>query len=297
MKLMVIDSQGAGNLATLQKLLPDVRVRGIDHPDHRGYTYHPHGHWCGWLAGVPLQAHALKIGQPGAHELVFLQIFDKDSKALSDSFMFEQIAAEQPDYLSRSWGAWDQDDPFIRTGIDGFYREHWVPSFAKLQDGLGFVDFGAAGNNDANDSDSDVAYPQAAMPERCNIIGARARNGRPAKWSGDGRGVLHTMWAAGVASPNPDGSWTRWSGTSAATPKAAGVCAALEMDADTYRGLVADTASRPEGYKLPHPKWGWGDMEYLWQSFAADLPRNLLPPAKTGTLRITHHDFNRIRRK
>jgi len=155
----------------------------------------------------------------------------------------------------------------------------------------GIADFGAAGNDDHNDADDDVAFPQAQLG-RCNIIGACDRRGVPCEWSGDGRGVLCVMWGDRVWSPDAAGIWSLWSGTSAATPKACGGAAALELTTDAWRQWVKINATRPKNWRggEPHPKWGYGCGEEAWQQFMAIAPKTMLPP-KSEPAQISVHDY------
>ena len=281
-KIMVIDTQGEsiGDLYRLR--LPGITLRGVEMDSTRGTPCHEHGAFCGWLAGIPA------IAAGGECELVFVRIFDKDAAWIvgCENWMLDVIAAERPDYISRSWGAWDGDDKLQSLYGQVAFQE-FVPAFLKLQAEIGFVDFGAAGNSDKNDSDADVDYPQSQMIETCNIIGACRRNGVPTDWSGDGKGVQCVMWADLVYSPDMAGAWRLWSGTSAATPKACGACAAFGDDLASWRKRIELICSRPAGeWEIPHPKWGYGCAEDLWQNFAKRTP-GLLPPIHPEALQAT----------
>lgn len=276
-KILVIDTQGEAISAKYRALLPGIQLRGVEMDSTRGTPCHEHGGFCGWLAAIPAIASGVEF------ELVFARIFDKDAKWLSgcEDWMLEIIAAEKPNYISRSWGAWDGDDKMQSLYGQVAFQE-FVPAFLKLQAEIGFVDFGAAGNSDANDSDEDVDFPQSQMLDTCNIIGASRRDGVPTEWSGDGTGVQCVMWADLVYSPDMAGVWRLWSGTSAATPKACGACAALGDDLPRWRQRMEQLppGCRPTGdWTIPHPKWGYGCAEDLWQNFARRTPPGLMPPA------------------
>ncbi len=263
MKIMVIDTQGPnGFTQAYRDLLPGVRIRGRELASVAGQACTPHGAWCGWLAAAPRAATGVQT------ELVFVRCFDGQNRWIQDCepWLLDTIEAEQPDYVSRSWGAWDGDDALQRQfAMAGF--ERFTAGYSELlADDDGPADFGAAGNNDRNDADDDVAFPQAQL-SLCNVTGACDRRGVPCVWSGDGRGVLCVMWGDRVLSPDAKGIWTLWSGTSAATPKACGAAAALELTTDGWREWVRNNATRPKDWKgaLPHPKWGWGCEEESWQ--------------------------------
>ena len=299
-KVMIIDSQGEQITDVYRSLLPGVAMRGVEQKITRGTECHPHGALCGWNAAIPL------IGTGLPFEIIFVRIFDKDAKWVdgSEEFILKTIAQERPNYISRSWGAWDGDDAMQNYWASVAFDE-FVPEYKRLQAEIGFVDFGAAGNSDNNDADRDVDYPQVQMPEICNIIGACARNGVPTKWSGDGAGVQCVMWGHLVYSPDMTGRWILWSGTSAATPRACGACAALGDDLASWRRRLVNLpeSCRPRGdWKLPHPKWGYGCAEDLWQIFARRVPANLLP-APTPAVKLNgkevepmpeYFDFKRV---
>ena len=148
--------------------------------------------------------------------------------------------------------------------------------------------FFAAGNDDHNDADEDVAFPQRLLPEYANIIGSHNRAGRPSEFSGDGVGVQCVMWGENVALLNKYGKWERGSGTSFACPKAAGLCAYLGLDHFAWRKYVLAHSTRPDNWSgyLPHPKWGYGSPEYRYQEALALLPDELQPPAMRGGMRV-----------
>jgi hypothetical protein len=298
MKIMIIDTQGPAISEAYRALLPGLRIRGYE-PDYvKGTPCHEHGALCGWLAAAPV----LGAGMSSA-ELIFVRIFDELAHWIpgSEEYMLRIIEQEKPDYISRSWGAWDGDDGLAQFWAQAAFSE-FGPAFRELQKKIGFVDFGAAGNSDENDRDNDVDYPQCDLLDLSNIIGACRRDGHPTIWTGDGEGVLCLMWGDQVYSPDMSGRWVLWSGTSAATPKACGACAAMLLNRDQWRDLCrSPKAERPyETYSLPHPKFGWGCMEKFWQENVRRLPEQLLPPpAPTGINAITavpeFFNYRRIR--
>lgn len=274
----MIDTQGPEGISQeYRKRLPGVAISG-DEPDGvKGTPCHEHGSLCGWLAAIPRAAQGLPV------ELVFLRCFDKDARWIQgcDEWLFERVRQIQPDYVSRSWGAWDGDDQFWKAVAQAAFIK-WVKVYAPMAEKMGICDFGAAGNNDNNDRDDDLAYPQAMMPNT-NVVGAHDRRGIPCPWSGDGRGVTCCFWANRVWSPRADtGEWVLWSGTSAATPKAAGVAAARALSPSQFRAFAIEEAQRPAKAKeLPHRKWGWGSLEWAWQQAMRDGPIDLRPPERT----------------
>lgn len=295
MKILILDTQGEMITDAYRGLLPGVRLRGVEPESTRGSFCHPHGAFCGWLAALPLTT------QPGKHEVVFGRIFDCAAGEIagSDEWMLGLIEEERPNYVSRSWGMWDGDSQRQRMYGRIAYGE-WVEKYRALCRRLAISDFGAAGNSDEMDADPDVDFPQCMMPDVSNIIGAAKRGGKPTRWSGDGPGVLNLMWGDKVYSPDMGATWTLWSGTSAATPKACGAAAAMHLGSVGWRAYVRDYATRPSGYQPPHAKWGWGNAEAAWQNFAKLAPAAAQPPggrlgASSLFERPEYFEFRRVR--
>ncbi|NCC50909.1 MAG: hypothetical protein EOM20_06790 [Spartobacteria bacterium] len=292
-KILIIDTQGAEITPAYHALLPGVSMRGVEMDATRGTPCHSHGAWCGWLSAIPVLGAGMEL------EVVFVRIFDANAQWVPncESWMLDIIEEERPDCISRSWGAWDGDDRITRMFAETSFDE-WIVRFAQLQDDIKFADFGAAGNNDNNDADEDVAYPQCQL-EHTNVIGACRRDGVPCVWSGDGPAVQCVMWADEVFSPDMSGEFAVWSGTSAACPKAAGAYLALNDTPDSWRVRMRTLPpyNRPEGeWTLPHPKWGYGCAEDFWQNFAKRIPVGLMPmqsltPIPYVNKNKTYHDY------
>ncbi len=283
MKILIPDTQGSTLSPRYRAHLPRLTLRGIDHPDIR--TASPHGAWCGWLAGAPLQARGVDA------EIVFLQILgDNGTPGDWADYLLSHIAAEKPDVISCSWGAWDQDDDFGELFLRVAYNRY-VQQLLDLKKELGFRIVCAAGNDDANDPDPDVAYPQKLMPDNAWIIGATDAWGVPTPWSADAH-VDAVMIGSKVASPAPDGSWHLWQGTSAACPKFAGVIAAMDWTDDQILSALQTGAEHPANWAAsrPHTKWGYGSFEFAWQNLVADLPPDLRPPRVLSALHTTHEN-------
>lgn len=291
MRIVVIDTQGPGGICEQYRaLLPGVRISGEEPAAVAGTPCHEHGGLCGWLAAFPRASLGLPV------ELIFLRCFDEKARWIRgcDEWLFERISDLHPDYVSRSWGAWDGDDQLFRAIAQAAFAK-WIKTYAPLAQKLGIADFGAAGNDDANDPDEDVAYPQAAMPA-CQVIGAHDVRGVPCPWSGDGRGVICCMWGNRVWSPRADtGALALWSGTSAACPRACGVAAARALSGAQFRALAIEEAERPARVRdLPHPKFGWGSLEWAWQAAARLAPVALRPPSVAPSrLKIALFDYER----
>lgn len=283
-KILVIDTQGPAFTSKFAALLPGITLRGHEPAELAGTPCQVHGAFCTWLAAIPL------VGAAVPAEVVAIRVFnEKAGWAATFPWLLAQIRAEcrglKPGdriYTSRSWGAWDEDSAWVEQAARADFAE-FVTGFRALQAEFKIVDFGAAGNEDKNDADNDIAFPQRDLVDRTAIIGARDRAGITMPWSGDGKGVSCVMWGDRIYSPDLTGAWRLWSGTSAATPKAAGAAAALGYTFEQFnRHLVTLPSScRPAGdWVLPHPKWGWGDFEDAWQNQVRRVPISLLPPSK-----------------
>jgi len=287
--IAILDTQGPEVSSAYRELLPGVEVVGAEPESLRGRACHPHGAWCGWLAAVP------SIGAQRPIRIAFIRVFDEAPNwVATPDWIAGAIREFRPQFVSRSFGAWDGDDPIVAKFAREATRE-LSAMLAALREEVGFVSFAAAGNNDRNDRDPDVAIPQD-REEWTHVIGACRRDGTPAPWSGDGRNVRCVMWADDVWSPGPDGRWWKWRGTSAAAPKACGAAAASGMGDATYLEHLMRWASRPRGRKheLPHRKWGWGCDEDHWQRWVAQAPEAIWrgKPAGSGAgVRVMAHDY------
>lgn len=279
MKVLVIDTVGNEGFSDYyMRYFPGIKVTGFEPRRGLGMP-HPHGFQCGYYAGVLLTL--LPADNP--RELCFARIFDADARPVENAmeWLLDIIQDAKPDIVTRSWGLWDSDsstgDMMGRVQYGG-----WIEKYRLLRERIGFVDFGAAGNSDTNDADPDVDFPQQLMPDICNIIGSAQLGGKPSPFSGDGAGLQCVFWADQLPL-NSNGFWQRGSGTSFATPKAAGLCAYMRHSHVAWRDYVVTCATRPKDYNgvLPHPKWGWGNMEPHYQSALALLPDALRPPRKT----------------
>lgn len=272
-KVLVIDTVGGDRFSqAFRSYFPGMTLRGLEMNDDGACQ--PHGYQCGYYAGVLLNHIA------GPHEIVFARIFDGNGVWIpeSENWMLEVIEREKPDIVTRSWGQDDADSPLWARAGD-MYWGRWVREYEHLQKLIGFVDFGAAGNDDHNDPDNDTSFPQRIM-EVANVIGSHNRQGIPSVFSGDGPAVQCVFWGENIAL-NSNGVWERGSGTSFACPKAAGLCAFLGLNTDNWRDMVKLRATRPDGWTgdLPHVKWGWGSLEHLYQAELQKLPAHLQPPA------------------
>ena len=283
MKLLCVDSQGEQIHSAYRDLLPNIELRGTPTPEKwRDSICHEHGSLCGWLLALPAQAAILAGELAEKVELVFCRIFDQNARFIPDSEerILEVIREERPAVVSRSWGQWDQDSQLGEWSGQLNWQE-WAAEYAALQEEIGFLDVGAAGNEDENDKDDDIIYPQRLL-ENCCIVGAAHRSGKPAEWSGDGAGVLCIMWGDRVYSPDATGRWRLWSGTSAATPKFAGAAALRRLPTEDLKLAVMHEATRPTkavyANMTHHAKWGFGNWEEAWQRYARLMPSDLMPP-------------------
>ena len=293
MKVMVIDTVGGERFSNRYRaMLPGITLIGHEMEDYG--PCQEHGYQCGYYAGVLLTA------IPGAHELHFVRCFDDDGRHIpySESYMLHVIEDVRPDIITRSWGQHDGDIDWANTAARNAWAG-WSAKYRELQRRLGFIDFGASGNDDGESShsaadngdlDNDIAYPQRLMPGVSNVIGSMRRDGVPSRFSGDGIGVQCVMWGENVALLNHDGQWARGSGTSFACPKAAGLCAALRaenpaFDHAAWCGYVLKHATQPENWTgwIPHPKWGYGSLEYRYQERLARVLPEIQPPSTRAT--------------
>lgn len=282
MKVLIIDSTGLSDCSERYRKYFGQNIKLVGHEPSPGYAKTPsgpHGYQCGYYAGVLLNL------VEGEHEIHFARIFDKDGMWIKDSddFILAAIDHVRPDIINNSWGMDDLDLPWgEQNGRDAWVR--WSTQFRKLINECKAVPFFAAGNDDRNDADSDIAFPQRLIPEVANIIGSHNRAGKPSVFSGDGVGVQVAMWGERVMLLDQDGVWTLGSGTSFASPKAAGLCAYLGLDHFHWRKYVLAHSTRPDNWSgyLPHPKWGYGSLEYRYQEVLAMLPDELQPPAMRG---------------
>jgi hypothetical protein len=294
MRLLVIDSTGLSDVSDKYRSYFGKNIKLVGHEPSKAYGKTPsgaHGYQCGYYAGVLLNL------IPGDHEIHYARIFDQHGGWIrgSENFILDVIHEVSPQVISNSWGQHDGDDPFservARTGWIG-----WSSRFSSLVNGVSAVPFFAAGNDDVNDADDDVAYPQRLIPELANIIGSHNRGGRPSVFSGDGKGVQVTMWGERVALLDGDGKWSLGSGTSFSCPKAAGLCAYLQHDHFSWRRFVREMSQRPKNWAgvLPHRKWGEGSLEYVYQEALALLPEVLRPPVFGKRRPVTYMDFDKI---
>ena len=271
MKIMVIDSQGAAIPQGLRDILDNCRFRGVEPPGQvtDPDRCHPHGVQVGYWAGV-LQDDA---------EIVFVRIFDEDARPIAGAtdWMLDVIADERPDYINRSWGLAQPDTRWGRMIGQAAYGQ-WVQRFQNLKSLIGFVDFGAAGNNGDWWPDNDVAYPQRLMPGSA-IIGSARRNGVASKFSSDGPEVQCVLTGENLMLF--DGvRWSIGSGTSFACPKACGLAAKHRLTQDEWESFCSIYGSKPEGYEDEQSnKWGrHGNMSDRFQVDLARVPKRRLPP-------------------
>ncbi len=277
--IIISDTIGDHLTSAYRALLPNVEMRGYSHPDEPAQLNrmpNPHGAWCGWLAGLPLQV-VSSWGGP-QFRLHFVAAFNPNGDAYADdhAFLLEMIEQIRPSYVLRSWGAPDGDDELIEV-FNRLNSQQFISDFLSLKKSLGFVDVAAAGNSDRNDADNDINFPQRGMPDETIIVGSIRRDGVPVESSSDGEGLNCVMWGDRILSPALDGLWDAWSGTSAACPKFGGVLAAKGLDHQGAIDLIDAEASKPKGITEWHPKFGEGSCEHLWQQYAQQVPARLWP--------------------
>lgn len=291
MKIMIIDTVGGNRFSDhYREYFPNATIRGIEKKDDG--DCHPHGYQCGYYAGV-LTALAKE-----PCELVFIRIFDQRGVPVKDSneWMLDVIYKERPHYISCSWGQSDADSKW-GDRIGSITWGNWTTIFVNIIEEIGATAFFAAGNDDVNDSDDDVDYPQRLMSDHVCIIGSHNKSGKPSVFSGDGKEVLVTMWGENVKLLS-DVKWDVGSGTSFSCPKACGLASSLGLTATGFRKFAHEKAMRPLGWTgtLPHPKWGEGSLEYALQNKLLELPADLRPPTTNRNFRMSNYiDYKIVR--
>lgn len=279
---MVVDTVGGDRFSKSYKdYFPKASLRGLELRNDG--DCHSHGYQCGYYAGVLTAL----LNEPS--EIVFVRIFDGNGAPvpMSNEWVLDVILRERPDYITNSWGQADLDHKWGDIVGETTWKQ-WVKEYKRICDSIGAVSFFAAGNDDVNDSDIDVDFPQRLMPDDVAIIGSHNRAGIPSQFSGDGHGVLFTMWGENVALLSND-QWHRGSGTSFSCPKACGLAAYLGLNLSTLKHYAADCASRPDDYQglIPNVKWGWGSLEHKYQEYLARLPEQLQPPYIHPRVKVT----------
>lgn len=281
MKILVVDTVGSSPVSDAYRAkLPSFDFIGFEPPGFDStQRCHDHGWQCGYYAGLLLSESSER------HLMGFARIFDGQGRPIrgSDQFILDVVKDFQPDIVTRSYGMWDNDDKLTDLYGQRAYSG-WAREYESLSKEVGLLDFGAAGNNDARvDYDWDVDYPQKIMPD-CVVVGSHNRKGIPSDFSGDGPQVTLSMWGESVYLLNGDGSWSYGSGTSFACPKAAGLAARAGISSSKH--VMVDYIKRHATYprdwpgtKLPHPKWGYGSLEHIYQSYMLELSESVLPPS------------------
>lgn len=275
-KIMVIDTHGGQGLTDRYRaLLPHVNIRGIEPASVAGTPCHPHGLMAAYYAGA--LCHEANGARPEEFEIILVRIFDEKAQMVADAemFMLSVIERDRPTVITRSWGGTYANDQFGKMSGEVIWGP-FVQKYRALQQEIGFVDFGSAGNSGDWSKADDTGYPQRLMPEICNVIGSARRDGYPSEFSSDGPSVQCVAWADRIQLADANG-WSLGSGTSFSCPKMAGLCAILGLDLAGWREFVAEKATRPEGF-VKSWKWGTGNMEEEYQTLFRRLPAACLPP-------------------
>lgn len=284
MKIMVIDTVGGDRFSDhYREYFPNADLRGLELRNDG--DCHPHGYQCGYYAGVFTALMKERC------EIVFVRVFDAYGTPVpgSNSWMLDVIKSEKPDIITCSWGQADSDHKW-GDRVGAITWNQWADLYKSITGKIGAVSFFAAGNDDKNDMDEDVDFPQRLMADHVCIIGSHNKSGKPSKFSGDGKGVLVTFWGENIKLLS-DVKWDSGSGTSFSCPKAAGLCALLGYNATQFRKYVKENATRPINYigPVPHPKWGEGSLEYKYQDGLMMLPADLRPPRSSRNFRMSKY--------
>ena len=289
MKVLVIDSTGLSDCSDRYRKFWREGITLVGHEPAKSWAKVPsgaHGYQCGYYAGILLNL------IEGEHEIHFARIFDQHGGWIKDSenFILDVIHDTKCDIITNSWGQDDGDIDWQEASARRGWAS-WAARFRMLMNEHKSTVFFASGNDDQNDADDDVAFPQRLIPEYVNIIGSHNRSGKPSVFSGDGKGVHVTMWGERVMLLNQDAYWELGSGTSFACPKAAGLCAYLGLDHFSWRKYVLGHSTRPDKWSgfIPHPKWGYGSLEYRYQEVLSELPDDKQPPSPARR-RLMYHD-------
>ena len=287
--LVIIDSQGPSGLPdAYTDLLPMCRISGYEPEAVIGTPCHPHGAMVGYLAGVV---------QPEYTSLIFLRIFDQRARAIPNGIEWALDTLWELDLhratVCRSWGYHAGSDRLAHHMGTITYGP-WAQRYSEWLEKTNSTDFGAAGNHDRNNKQDDISYPQRLLGERSNIIGSSNRVGIPSKFSSDGKGLQCLFWGENLLLREPV-KWTPGSGTSFATPKAAGASCAHGFDHAEWLHFMANNP--PDGWHAQpwHPKYGHGNREHLWQRLMLRVPSSLWPPAEsTVAASPAWHDFEQV---
>jgi hypothetical protein len=233
---------------------------------------HPHGGMCMEKILVPLWDE-----QEGVRA-IFLRIFDKNGKMdqtavggwLEDQ-LYRLASSFGPLYVNNSWGAYAGDR--LPGAMDRVECAWWRKFIADTKS----VVMWAAGNNGDFYPSDDNDYPQSCVTDCSDKIGSARRDGRTSEWSGDSKLAPPTavFWADNVSLLNPvTCNIDIGSGTSFAAPKAVGLAARRGWDHAAFVAFSKERASKPYGYTgaLPHPKWGYGWMEFEYQTELKNCP-------------------------
>lgn len=271
-KLLIFDTEDGSALTQKYiNMLPNIKISGLSADGKSLTNAHPHGRMCGYLAGLPLTYY------PSSWEIIFARIFDEQAHFIKDAekFMIETIKTVKPNIISASIGQWDQDSD-IGDMFGMAYWSKFSEEIGELKKLINFLDFWAAGNEDNNDSDEDIDYPQC-LQKHSHIIGATHKTGVPAIFSGDGELLECVMW--GVNRPlNNNGIWETGSGTSFTCPAAAGLCAYHNFKTDEdWINFVIDKASIPTNWTRgkKSKKFGYGNMEEEYQKIVRHIHPNI----------------------
>ena len=135
----------------------------------------------------------------------------------------------------------------------------------------------AAGNSGDFKVDVDENLPAGMLTDCSHKLAAAYKNGDTARFSSDSTHAepAATFWAVEVKGMHPViGQWKSTTGTSFASPKATGLAAALDLGYEGFKVLAQSKSTTPAGFegKLPHPKWGYGWLEYEYQKLIKDCP-------------------------
>jgi len=232
---------------------------------------HPHGGFACSQALLPLWETDDEI------HVHFVRIFDSKAKSIPmavarwSTDLIANIASESRSrtWVNCSWGT------YIGSNIpsQSARADRWRTLIAARNATVMW----AAGNSGDFKVDVDENLPSGMLTDCSHKIAAAYKNGDTARFSSDSTHAepAATFWAVEVKGMNPvTGQWKSTTGTSFASPKATGLAAALDLGYEGFKVLAQSKSTTPAGFDgpLPHPKWGYGWLEYEYQNLIKDCP-------------------------
>lgn len=240
-----IDDDGNG-------LIDDINGFDFESDDADPMDDQAHGTHCAGNVAAELDPASMGQGSAPGAKIMAVRIIGNERKGfLSDAVAGIKYAADNgAKVMSNSWRVYKSWKPFDPSD----------ENIQMLKDAIGYAEtkgaiFVAAAGNESRDIDtySDPIYP-AGFTGLSNlvVVAASDRNGEPAYFTNFGKG--HVMIAApgvDIYSTVPGNRWSNMSGTSMATPLAAGIIARALSSGMT----MSDAISRIENTSGRADNW------------------------------------------